>query len=129
MADGEVSLESLGARERQIMDALFRLGEAAVAQVLAELASPPSYSAVRGMLALLESKGMVSHRREGLRYIYSPTVAPGKARKRALKNVVATFFKGSPERAVSALLGLDEETPIDLDKLRAVVEKSRRGKS
>ncbi|MEP6508556.1 MAG: BlaI/MecI/CopY family transcriptional regulator [Gemmatimonadales bacterium] len=129
MAQNDILLESLGARERQIMDALFMLGEAAVAQVLAELASPPSYSAVRGMLTLLERKGLVSHRREGLRYLYSPTVAPGKAKKRALKNVVATFFKGSPERAVSALLGLDEETPIDLDKLRAVVEKSRRSKS
>ena len=119
-------IQSLGARERQIMDALYKHGEASVAEVRAEIASPPSYSAVRGMLGLLEQKGLVGHRRDGLRYLYSPTVAPGKAKRRALKHVVATFFSGSPERAVSALLGLDEDTRIDLDELRALIDKRAR---
>ena len=118
-------LDSLGARERQILDVLFRLGGAAVAEVRAELASPPTYSAVRGMLGLLEQKGFVTHERDGLRYVYRPTLSPGKAKRRALKGVVATFFRGSPERAVSSLLGLDEDTPIDLAKLRAMIEQSR----
>jgi predicted transcriptional regulator len=119
-------LRSLGARERQIIDALFKRGEASVADVRAEIASPPSYSAVRGMLGLLEQKGLVTHRRDGLRYLYSPTIARGKAKRRALKHVVSTFFSGSPERAVSALLGLDEDTKIDLEELRAMVDKKPR---
>jgi predicted transcriptional regulator len=119
-------LRSLGARERQIIDALFKRGEASVADVRAEIGSPPSYSAVRGMLGLLEQKGLVTHRRDGLRYVYSPTVARGKAKRRALKHVLSTFFSGSPERAVSALLGLDEDTKIDLDELRAMVDKKSR---
>lgn len=119
-------LRALGARERQIIDALFKLGEASVADVRAQLASPPSYSAVRTMLGLLEQKGLITHRRDGLRYLYSPAVARGKAKRRALKHVVATFFSGSPERAVSALLGLDEDTKIDLDELRALIDKRSR---
>ena len=118
--------QPLGARERQIIDALYKRGEASVAEVRAEIPSPPSYSAVRGMLGLLEQKGLVSHRRDGLRYLYSPTTAPGKAKRRALKHVVTTFFSGSPERAVSALLGLDESTELDLDELRAMIDKRSR---
>ena len=121
-------LDSLGARERQIVDVLFRLGVAGVAEVRAQLASPPTYSAVRGMLGLLEQKGFVAHERDGLRYVYRPAFSPGKAKRRALKSVLATYFRGSPERAVSALLGLDEDTPIDLARLRAIVEKGREGK-
>jgi BlaI family transcriptional regulator, penicillinase repressor len=117
-------LDALGARERQIMTALFRRGRASVADVRAELESPPTYSAVRGMLGLLEQKGFVTHARDGLRYVYSPTFSPLKAKRRALQDVVTTFFRGSPERAVSALLGLNEDTAIDLDKLRAIIERS-----
>lgn len=122
----ENETQPLGARERQILDALYKRGEASVADVRAEIADPPSYSAVRGMLGLLEQKGLVTHRRDGLRYLYSPTVARGKAKRRALKHVVTTFFSGSPERAVSALLGLDEDTVIDLDELRAMIDKRGR---
>ena len=122
----ERTIESLGARERQIMDVLFKLGPASVADVRAEIPSPPTYSAVRGMLALLEQKGFVSHERDGLRYLYAPTLAQAKAKRRALKQVVSTFFNGSPERAVSALLGIDEDTPIDIDRLRALVKQARR---
>ena len=119
-------LQSLGAREREIVEVLFRLGAGSVAEVRAQLSDPPSYSAVRGMLGLLEQKRLVAHKRDGLRYVYSPTMAPGKARRRALKQVVTTFFRGSPERAVSALLGIDEDTPIDLDKIRAIIAKGVR---
>jgi predicted transcriptional regulator len=119
-------LDQLGARERQIMEALFRLGRASVAEVRDAIASPPTYSSVRGMLGLLEQKGFITHEREGLRYVYAPTFAPANAKRRALTRVVTTFFSGSPERAVSALLGLDEETPIDLDTLRRLVAKAGR---
>lgn len=124
MTDLDV-LDLLGARERQIMLALFRRGSATVAQVLADLPSPPSYSAVRGMLALLEQKGLVGHERDGLRYVYAASFPAGKVKRRALKSLLATFFRGSPERAVSALLGLDEDTPIDLDRLRKAAVRSR----
>ena len=117
-------LDALGARERQIMAALFRLGRAGVAEVREQLESPPTYSAVRGMLGLLEQKGFVTHARDGLRYVYASTFSPLKAKRRALQDVVTTFFRGSPERAVSALLGLNEDTAIDLDKLRAIIERS-----
>ena len=122
----EDELERLGARERQIIDVLFRLGRASVADVHAEIPDAPSYSAVRGMLGLLEQKGLVSHERDGLRYVYAPTIAPGKAKQRALDRLVSTFFSGSPERAVSALLGLNENTPLDLEKMRAMIRKAER---
>jgi BlaI family penicillinase repressor len=126
MADAK-DLSSLGARERQIMDALFRLGTAGVAEVRHAIPAPPTYSAVRAMLGLLEQKGFVSHKRDGIRYVYSPTLRPEAAKRRALKHLVSTFFEGSPERAVSALLGLESETPIDLDRLRELIAKASRG--
>ena len=126
MAASPNPLDQLGARERQIIDALFRLGSASVAEVRDALSDPPTYSAVRGMLGLLERKGLVTHRRDGLRYLYSPTVALERAKKRALKHLVTTYFDGSPERVVSALLGLDEAKAVDLDRLRALVRQAER---
>ena len=125
MADVK-ELGSLGARERQIMDVLFRLGSAGVAEVRDALSAPPTYSAVRGMLGLLEQKGFVTHKREGIRYVYSPTLRPDAAKRRALKHLVSTFFDGSPERAVSALLGVEQDTPIDLAELRELIAKKVR---
>lgn len=119
-------LDQLGARERQIIEALFRLGNASVAEVRDALTDPPTYSTVRGMLGLLERKGLVSHHRDGLRYVYSPTVALERAKKRALRHLVTTFFDGSPERVVSALLGLDETKAMDLDRLRELVRQAER---
>lgn len=98
----------LGRRERQIVEALYRLGKASVAEVLANLPDPPSYSAVRGMLNLLEDKGHVRHRRIGIRYVYLPVVAPGKARQSALKHLVSTFFEGSTLAATAALLEMSD---------------------
>ncbi len=98
----------LGRRERQIMDVVFRLGRATAAEVLAELPDPPSYSAVRGMLRLLEEKGHLRHEQDGPRYVYLPTTAPDEARRSALAHLLSTFFDNSRESAVAALLDLDD---------------------
>lgn len=121
----------LGRRERQIVEILYRLGKASVAEVLAELPDPPSYSAVRGMLTLLEDKGHVRHKREGMRYIYTPAVAPAKARQSALRQLVSTFFEGSPMAAAAALLemsgdGLTAQEKAQLSALIARREKEGR---
>ncbi len=117
----------LSPRERQIMDVLFRQGEASVAEVLDGLDDPPSYSAVRATLRVLEEKGAVTHREEGRRYQYRPAVDPERARRSALRHVVRTFFDGQAERAAVALLkmsdsGLSEE---EIDRLAARIEHAR----
>jgi BlaI family penicillinase repressor len=99
----------LGRRERQIVEILYRLGKASVAEVLANLPDPPSYSAVRGMLKLLEEKGHVRHRRDGMRYVYAPVIAPVKARQSALRHLVSTFFEGSTLAAAAALLEMSDD--------------------
>jgi predicted transcriptional regulator len=96
----------LGRRERQIVDAVYRLGRASVADVRANIDDPPSYSAVRGMLNLLEEKGHLRHEVDGLRYIYRPVVAASHARKSAMAHLVRTFFAGNAADAASALLEL-----------------------
>jgi predicted transcriptional regulator len=98
----------LGRRERQILEAVYRLGRATVADVRAELPDPPSYSAVRGMLNLLKDKGHLRHEVDGLRYVYLPVVAAADARRTALAHVVRTFFAGSPADAASALFDLPD---------------------
>ena len=100
----------LGRRERQIVEILYRLGKASVAEVRASLPDPPTYSAVRGMLALLEEKGHVKHRRDGMRYLYAPVIAPVKARHSALKHLVSTFFEGSTVAAAAALLEMSDDS-------------------
>jgi len=94
----------LGRRERQIMDVVYRRGQASVSEVRSELPDPPSYSAVRAMLGLLEDKGYLRHRQQGLKYVYIPAQDTSKVRTSALEHMVRTFFGGSPERAVAALL-------------------------
>jgi predicted transcriptional regulator len=94
----------LGRRERQIMDVVYRRGQASVSEVRSELPDPPSYSAVRAMLGLLEDKGYLRHRQQGLKYVYTPAEDTSKVRNSALEHMVRTFFGGSPERAVAALL-------------------------
>jgi len=98
----------LGRRERQIVDAVYRLGRASVSEVRAALDDPPSYSAVRGMLNLLEEKGHLRHVQDGLRYVYLPVVEPERASKSAMAHVVQTFFGGSAADAASALLDLPD---------------------
>src|SRR5262249_32929608 len=95
----------LGRRERQIMDILFRRGHASASEVRGDLPDPPSYSAVRGMLKLLESKGHVRHRWEGPRHVYVPVQSRDQVQKKAARHVLHTFFDNSMEAAVAALLG------------------------
>lgn len=118
----------LGRRERQIMDILFRLGRGTVAQVLAELPDPPTYSSVRGMLGLLEDKGFVTHERDGLRYVYLPAGDTSLARRSALRHMVNTFFGGSGENAVAALLDLPE-TKLTADERQRLVGMIRKARS
>ncbi|HTL06154.1 MAG TPA: BlaI/MecI/CopY family transcriptional regulator [Gemmatimonadales bacterium] len=115
----------LGPRERQIMDAVFTLGKASVAEVRRELPDPPSYSAVRAILGILEDKGLLRHERDGLRYLYRPTVARGVAQQSALKHLVRTFFDGSPERAAAALLAMsDSLAAADIKRLTQLIERA-----
>ena len=95
---------TLSRREREVMDVLYRLGEATVAEVMEELADPPTYSAVRSTLRILEDKGHIAHREDGPRYVYVPAVGREKARRAAIDHLVDTFFEGSAEQALAALL-------------------------
>lgn len=110
------------------MDVLFRRGEAAASEVHAEMPDPPSYSAVRAHLRTLEEKGHVRHESKDLRYVYVPTVRPGQARRSALRHLVDTFFGGSPEKVIAALLDSDSAKlrREDLDRLSAMIEKARK---
>lgn len=119
---------TLSRRERQIMDILFRLGRATAAEVMAELPSDPSYSTVRTQLRVLEQKGHVRHQEDGVRFVYMPVVARHAARKSALRHVINTFFEGSPEKAVAALLGGDAAKLSDdqLDRIADLIAKARK---
>lgn len=124
----------LGRRERQIIEVLYQLGNATVAEVLAKLPDPPSYSAVRAMLSFLEDKGHVRHKRDGIRYVYAPVVAPVKARQSALRHLVSTFFENSPLAAAAALLemsdtNLSPEERMQLEALIARRESESKGES
>jgi predicted transcriptional regulator len=116
---------SLGRRERQIMEILYRRGRASVADVLGDLPDPPSYSSVRAMLRYLEEKGQLSHEADGPRYLYRPTAAREDVRGSALANVVRTFFDGSVSTAVAALL---ENAPLsreEYDRLSLLLDEAR----
>lgn len=120
--------KNLSRRERQIMDVIYALQEATVNQVLERLPSPPSYSAVRALLRVLEQKGHLVHRQEGPRYIYSPTLPRDRARRSALKHLLQTFFDDSTEDAVAALLDISEDslTADDYGRLVELIEKARK---
>lgn len=119
---------ALSRRERQIMDILYRRGRATAGEVLADLTGDPSYSTVRTQLRVLEAKGHVHHEEVGLRYVYVPVVPRRAARKSALRHLVETFFDGSSEQAVAALLG-GEATSLsddDLKRIADLVSKARK---
>ena len=120
------SQERLGHRERQLMDAIYQLGEASVSDVLRLLSDPPSYSAVRKMLNVLEDKGFLKHRSEGTKYIYRPTRSPEVASKQAIKQLVRTFFRGSAPDAVNAILDVTASKLSDDDfaRLRAIIDQA-----
>jgi BlaI family penicillinase repressor len=117
----------LSRRERQIMDVVYQRGRVTAAEVLADLPDPPGYSAVRAMLRLLEEKGHVRHEQDGPRYVYAPTVNRDKARRSALRHLVRTFFDGSTEDAVAALLQNDNGLGDDeLTRLARLIEGAKR---
>jgi predicted transcriptional regulator len=115
-------------RERQIMDVVYRHGQATAAEVLAELPDPPSYSAVRAILRVLEEKGHLRHEQQGPRYVFLPTVPREKARRSALKQLVRTFFDGSTEQTVAALLDMAASRLSDeeLDRLSQLINQARK---
>ena len=118
----------LSRRERQIMDVLYQRGKASAAEIHQALPDPPSYSAVRAKLRVLEDKGHVKHREEGLRYVYVPALAPERARRTALRHLVDTFFNGSVEQVVAALIDKSAVTVSkdELDRLSAMIEDARK---
>ena len=120
------SATGLSRRERQIMDVIYRRGRATAAEVLEDIPDPPSYSAVRAMLRLLEEKGHVRHEQDGPRYVFMPIVNRDRARKSALTHVVRTFFDGSATEAVAALLNDGGKlSDAELDRLSAMIEQAR----
>jgi len=117
----------LSRRERKIMDVVYRLGKATVTDVLERLPDPPSYSAVRALMRILEEKGHLSHEQDGPRYVYLPTVPRDAAQASALSHLVRTFFGGSAEAAVAALLDLPEHgmSEGELSRLSRLIDEAR----
>jgi predicted transcriptional regulator len=116
----------LSRRERQIMDVIFQRGQATAAEVAAAIPDPPSYSAVRALLRILEEKGYLRHEQQGLRYVFTPTMRRDSARRSALKSVVKTFFDGSVENTVAALLGQQKLSREELDRLADLITRARK---
>ena len=118
----------LSRRERQIMDILYRQGKASAAEVRELMSDAPSYSAVRAMLRVLEEKGHIRHQAEGLKYVYLPTVARERAKRTAVKHVMETFFNGSPEQIVAALLDVASTrlTREELDRMSQLIEDAKK---
>jgi predicted transcriptional regulator len=118
----------LSRRERQIIDILYAQGRATAAEVQTALPDPPSYSAVRAMLRILEEKGHVRHEQDGPRYVYVPMVARDNAKRSALRHMLRTFFDGSAEQAISALLDDSSArlSDAELDRLARLISQARR---
>jgi predicted transcriptional regulator len=118
---------ALGRRERQLMDTVYRLGRATAAEVLASLPDPPSYSAVRAMLRILEEKGYLQHEQDGPRYVYSPVADSGEVKRSAVKHLLRTFFNNSAASAVAAILGEtgDDISDAELDRLASMIDEAR----
>ena len=121
------ALDQLGRRERQIMEIIYTRGRANAAEVLADIPDPPTYTSVRGMLRLLESKGYLRHEQDGPRYVYSPTANLDRVSKAALKHLVRTFFDNSAGSAVAAMVGMygQDLTHDDLDTLEQMIDEAR----
>lgn len=121
-------LFDLGKRERQIVEAVYRLGEASVSDVLAELADPPSYSSVRAMLGTLVQKDVLAYRHEGKRYLYRPVASKGKTQKSAVRRLVAGLFGGRASDAMAALLDVAGGTLTDeeLDRIRQLIDQTKK---
>ncbi len=127
MKKKKASEQPLGHRERQIMDVVYRFQEASVGDVLGEIENPPSYSAIRKMLGVLEQKGFLVHRREGTKYLYKPTKSRQSAGRSAVKHLLNTFFAGSTTEAVNTILDVssDQLTNDDVQRLRDLIDNAR----
>jgi predicted transcriptional regulator len=127
MPETEELSQKLSRRERQIMDFLYQHGRATAADVQANLPEPPSYSAVRAMLRVLEEKGHVHHQQDGPRYVYRPRVGRDRAKRSALRHLVRTFFDGSREQLVAALLddGAAQLSEDELDRMARLIARAR----
>lgn len=123
-----MSLPKLSRRERQIMDIVYQRGKATAAEVLDALPDPPSYSAVRASLRVLEEKGHIRHEEADLKYVYLPVVTPEKAAKSAVKHLLDTFFGESPGELMAALLDVSARklTREELDRMTALIDKARK---
>jgi len=121
-------LQTLSRRERQIMDAVYGAGRASAGEIRERMTDPPSYSAVRATLRILEDKGLLKHEFDGKRYVYAPRVAPDRARQGAIDHLLETFFAGSASGAVMALLDRPDLdlAPADVDRLRSLIERARK---
>jgi predicted transcriptional regulator len=112
-------------REREIMEALYKLGKGTAAQILEQIPNPPTYTAVRTHLTILEKKGHVRHASDGTRYIYEPLVAREQMGRRAIETLLGTFYGNSVERVVAAMLDQEDVTPEELDRLARLIDKAR----
>ena len=120
-------LPDLSRRERQVMDILYRRGGSAVAEIMADLPDPPTYSAVRSILRILGEKKLIHHKEDGPRYVYYPAESTERARDDVLEHVVRTYFAGSAEQAVTALLRMSdvELDDAEVDRLRKTIRRAR----
>jgi BlaI family penicillinase repressor len=118
----------LSRRERQIMDIVYQQGRATVAEVMERMVDPPSYSAVRAVMGILEQKGQLRHEQDGARYVYLPTMSVSKAQRSALKRLVTTFFNGSTRSAIAALAELPDArlSKDELAALATLIEQSKK---
>ena len=120
-------IPALSRRERQVMDILFRRSEATAAEVMADLPDPPTYSSVRSILSILVEKGHVTHREEGLRYVYLPVANTTQMRDEALRHVIRTFFNGSTDQVIAAALRMSDAklSDRDIERLQERIRKAR----
>jgi predicted transcriptional regulator len=120
---------NLSRRERQIMDVLYSRGRATVSEVVEGLPDPPSYSAVRAALATLEAKGYLRHEKDGAKFVFIPRTSAESAKRSAIRHLIQTFFRGSREDAVAALLEVSpaQFSDEELDRLAGLIEKARKG--
>ena len=117
----------LSKRERQIMEVIFRRGSASVREVLGEIPNPPSYSAVRAMMNILENKGFIAHVKEGRKYVYTSTIPIKKAKKSAIVQLLRTYFNNSTSEAVAAIIEVDRKNlrNTDFDRLIQLIEQAK----
>ncbi len=122
------NIQNFSRRERQIMDVIYRQGEATAAEVISQIPEPPGYSTVRTLLGVLERKGHLEHHRRGHHYVYRPTTPVEKASNSVLEHVMDTFFNGSASRVVSAILDISDAqlSPTEYDKILAIVETAKK---